>query len=110
MSRRVLSTSIFLAFCSMLLAQETSFYKAIQKASHSQVEPSQFKKMEQNALKEFSNPESYDLLATSFGNTTEKVWAVIYGEVYCNLSQDPDRISQVGSLVYGWYEKSLSRK
>jgi hypothetical protein len=50
------------------------------------VQPAQFKKIEEDALKDFSRPESYELLATSFGNTTEKVWAVIYGEVYCNLS------------------------
>jgi hypothetical protein len=35
---------------------------------------------------------------------------VIYGEVYCNLSPDAERVSHVGSLVYQWYEGSLSRQ
>jgi hypothetical protein len=92
-------------------AQDAAYYNAIQKASGStQVSPAQFKKMEENALKDFSRPESYELLATSFGSTTEKVWAVIYGEIYCNLSSNADRTSQIGSLVYRWYEGSLSRK
>jgi len=98
-----------LALCIATFAQDTAYYTAIQKVSSSKVQPAQFKKIEEDALKDFSRPESYELLATSFGNTTEKVWAVIYGEVYCNLSSDVDRISHVGSLVYRWYEGSLSR-
>src|ERR1700693_5123628 len=110
MAKAILSIITVLALCSAALAQDAGYYKAIQKASSSKVQPAQFKQMEENALKDFSRPESYELLATSFGNTTEKVWAVIYGEVYCNLSSDSDRISQVGSLVYHWYEGSLSRQ
>ncbi len=110
MAKTVLRIITFLAFCIGSFAQDASYYEAIQKGSSIEVQPSQFKKMEDNALKDYSRPESYDLLATSFGNTTEKVWAVIYGEVYCNLSSDSDRISQVGSLVYQWYDKSLSKK
>src|SRR3989442_9432084 len=108
MARTVLSVIAFLALCIASFAQDAGYYKAIQKASSSKVQPAQFKQMEENALKDSSRPESYELLATSFGNTTEKVWAVIYGEIYCNLSSDSDRISQVGSLVYHWYEGSLS--
>jgi hypothetical protein len=92
------------------LAQDADYYKAIQKRSSTRMQPAQFKQMEENALRDFSQPESYELLATSFGSTTEKVWAVIYGEVYCNLSSDPEQVSRVGSLVYQWYEGSLSRQ
>jgi hypothetical protein len=99
-----------LVLCVPSLAQDTAYYTAIQKASSPKMQPAQFKKIEEDALKDFSRPESYELLATSFGNTTEKVWAVIYGEIYCNLSVDADRISQVGSLIYQWYEGSLSRQ
>lgn len=65
--------------------------------------------MEETALKNYSLPESYEALARSFGNTTEKVWAVIYGEIYCNLATDPDHISETGSRVFRWYEESLSK-
>jgi hypothetical protein len=101
---------VLLALCISSFAQDTAYYTAIQKASSSKVQPAEFKKIEEDALKDFSRPELYELLATSFGNTTEKIWSVIYGEVFCNLSPDADRISQVGSLVYHWYEGSLSRQ
>ena len=35
---------------------------------------------------------------------------MIYGEVYCLLSTNADRISEMGSLVYKWYDQSLSKK
>lgn len=92
------------------LAQDADYYRAIQKRSPTRMQPAQFKQMEENALRSFSQPDPYEQLATSFGNTTEKVWAVIYGEVYCNLSSDPEQVSRVGSQVYQWYEGSLSRK
>ena len=78
---------VYLALCSTLLGQNAkpSYYEAIQQGAKNPVQPSQFKKIEEAAFKDFAQPESYDLLTTTFGNTTEKVWAVIYGEVYCNL-------------------------
>lgn len=110
MAKTVLSIITVLALCSASFAQDAAYYKAIQKASSSKVRPAQFEEMEEKALKDYSQAGSYDVLAAAFGNTTEKVWAVIYGEIYCNLSSDSDRISQVGSLVYYWYEGSLSRQ
>ena len=110
MTKAILSIITVLALCSASLAQDADYYKAIQKRSSTPVQPAQFKEMEEKALKDYSQAGSYEVLATSFGNTTEKVWAVIYGEIYCNLSSDSDRISQVGSLVYHWYEGSLSRQ
>jgi hypothetical protein len=110
MARTALSTIALLALSCTSLAQDAAYYKAIQKASTSKVQPAQFKEMEEKALKDYSQAGSYEVLATSFGNTTEKVWAVIYGEVYCNLSPDSERVSRVGSLVYQWYEGSLSRQ
>ena len=110
MSKTISMIGAFLALCMASPAQDDAYYKAIQKASAStQVQPKQFKKLEENAAKDFSRPDSYEQLAATFGNTTEKVWAVIYGEVYCNLSSDSDRTSQVGALVYSWYNGSLSR-
>lgn len=100
----------FLSLCVAVAAQDSSYYEAIQKGAATQVQPNQFKKMEQDALKDYSHAETYEELATSFGNTTERVWAVIYGEVFCNLSSDADRRNGIGSLVYQLYDKSLSSK
>jgi hypothetical protein len=100
--------SIVLALCVATVAQDSSYYKAIEKGAATPVQPNQFKQMEQDALKDYSRAENYEGLATAFGGSTEKVWAVIYGEVFANLSSDADRRNAIGSLVYESYEKSLS--
>jgi len=100
----------FVSLSSGVYAQSSSYYKAIQKGAPTQIQAKQFKQMEESALKEYSRPEPYELLATSFGQTTEKVWALIYGEVFCNLSSDKDHITQIGSSMFGWYDAALSVK
>jgi len=110
-----MNKALVCAFCFLWLGatavgQDSAYYKAIQKGAPTQIQSKQFKQVEQSALKEYSQPETYELLATTFGNTTEKVWAVVYGEVFCNLSSDPDRINHMGSLVFNWYDGSLSKK
>jgi hypothetical protein len=92
------------------VAQDSEYYKAIQKGSPTQISPKQFKQMEQDALKNYSQPETYEVLATTFASTTERVWAVVYGEVYCNLSSDAERSKKIGALVYESYAKSLTTK
>lgn len=110
MAKTALSIITVLGLCTVSLTQDADYYGAIQKRSSTRIQSAQFKQMEESALRDFSRSESYEVLARSFGNTTEKVWAVIYGEVYCNLSSDSDQISQVGAQVYQWYEGSLSRQ
>lgn len=100
----------FLALSTGTLGQNSAYYKAIQKGASAQIQPKQFKEMEEKALKDYAQAETYELLATSFGNTTEKVWALIYGEVFCNLSSDQAHISQMGSSMFGWYDAALSVK
>jgi hypothetical protein len=99
-----------LALSTVALCQNSPYCKAIQKGAPTQIQPKQFKQMEEDALKEYARPEPDQLRATSFGNTTEKVWAVIYGEVFCNLSSDKDRATHMGALVFEWYDKSLSSR
>lgn len=105
-----------LVFCMAFLvcigatAQDSGYYKAIQKGAATQIPPKQFKQMEQDALKNYSLPETYEALATTFANTTERVWGVVYGEVFCNLSSDPERTKQIGALTFELYSKSISTK
>jgi len=108
MKKAAFCVSILFALCVAMVAQDSSYYKAIEKAASAPIQPKEFKQMEQDALKDYSRPESYERLATAFGNSTERVWAVIYGEVFCNLSPDADHRNAIGSLVYQAYEKSLS--
>lgn len=101
---------VALAICTGAVAQKSEYYKAIQNGAVTQVSPNQFKQMEQDALKNYSQPESYDVLATAFARTTERVWGVVYGEAFCNLSSDAERSKQIGALVYDLYAKSLAAK
>lgn len=106
--RTATSALTSLALCFAGAAQDVSYYKAIQKGASNQVQPKQFKQMEQDALKDYSRPENYEKLATAFGDSTERVWAVIYGEVFCNLSPDAEHRGEIGALIYHLYDKSLS--
>jgi hypothetical protein len=108
MKKTAFFVSVLLALCVPIVAQDSSYYKAIEKAASAPIQPKEFKQMEQDALKDYSRPESYERLATAFGSSTEKVWAIVYGEVFCNLSPDADHRNAIGSLVYQAYEKSLS--
>ena len=108
MNKAVSCACVLLALCAAVVAQDSAYYKAIEKAASTPIQPKEFKQMEQDALKDYARPEGYERLATAFGNSTEKVWAVVYGEVFCNLSPDADHRNAIGSLVYQSYEKSLS--
>ena len=61
----------FLALCVAVAAQDSSYYEAIQKGAATQFSRTSFKKMEQDALKDYSHAETYEGLATSSGNTTD---------------------------------------
>jgi hypothetical protein len=110
MSMRRAASHLFvvLFLCSGVLAQSSGYYKAIQKGLPNPIHPKQFKQIEQDALKNFTQPETYEQLTTAFGPTTEKVWGAIYGETYCNLSPDSDTSKRIGSLVFELYAKALT--
>ncbi len=109
MTKLVFCMATFLV-CIAAAAQDSGYYKAIQKGTATQVPPKQFKQMEQDALKNYARPEQYEALATTFANTTERVWGVVHGEVFCNLSSDPERAKQIGALAFELYAKSISTK
>jgi magnesium-transporting ATPase (P-type) len=88
--RQLILGILALATCTGMLAQDSEYYKAIQKGAPTQISAKQFKQIEQDALRDYSRPETYEVLATAFANTTEKVWGVVYGETFCNLSSDSE--------------------
>jgi hypothetical protein len=52
MNRTVVCLLVFLALSTVALCQSSSYYKAIQKCAPTQIQPKQFKEMEENVLKE----------------------------------------------------------
>ena len=109
MTKRTFGLLILLALCIPLFAQDDAYYKAIQKGSSTPIELKQFKKMEEKALKDYSKPETYEELANVFGNTTERVWGVIYGEVYCNISSDAEKNKDTGAKIFQLYADALTK-
>jgi len=67
MKKAAFCVSIFLGLCVATVAQDSSYYKAIEKTAATPVQPNQFKQMEQDALKDYSHAENYERLATAFG-------------------------------------------
>jgi hypothetical protein len=66
MKKAAFCVSILLALCVATVAQDSSYYKAIEKGAATPVQPNQFKQMEQDALKDYSHAENYERLATAF--------------------------------------------
>jgi tetratricopeptide (TPR) repeat protein len=51
---------------------------------------------------------NYYELTKVFCNTTEKVWGVIYGELFLNIDRNSDRSYEISKLLYDTYKKSIT--
>lgn len=97
-----------LAIPPQLESQGSSYYAAIQAESKQRLSADEFKALEEKALSEYTQPEHYQVLATTFSNTTEKVWAAIYGEIFCNLANESGPVQDIGAIVFRSYDQSLA--
>lgn len=95
-----------------LLAQqpvpEAGYYEAIQKGAEP-LAAEAFAKLEADARDRFATPEPYLPLVRAFAASTERVWAVIYGEVYLDLlPADADR-NGIDTLVFHLYDDAIEK-
>ncbi len=88
-------------------ADPASYYLQIQKDATASVSEDNFKAQEQEALDKFTQPDEYRGLCLLFSKTTERVWAVVYGEVYLNIAQDEPPRNGIASLVFGLYDSGI---
>lgn len=51
---------------------------------------------------------NYYWLAKYYNGTTEKVWAVLYAEMFINLERNSDRTQEMSELVYKAYKNAFS--
>jgi tetratricopeptide (TPR) repeat protein len=51
---------------------------------------------------------NYYWLAKYYASTTEKVWAVMYGEIFINLERNSDQTQEISDLLYKTYKSCLS--
>jgi len=50
---------------------------------------------------------NYYWLAKIFCNTPERIWGLIYGEIFLNLEQDTRRSDEISSLLYDTYREGI---
>jgi hypothetical protein len=87
---------------------EAAYYQAIQ-SSMAPVSAERFAQLESAALAAYSTPDVYPPLVKLFASTTERLWAVIYGEVFINISPDERLKKESGALVFSVYDDAIAQ-
>jgi len=54
--------------------------------------------------------ENYYWAAKHYANTNEKVWVLIYAEIFLNLERSTDRFNEISKLLYDTYVEVLNEK
>jgi tetratricopeptide (TPR) repeat protein len=52
----------------------------------------------------------YYWLAKHYASTTEKIWSVLYGEMFIHLERNSERTLEMSELVYGVYRRAINWK
>lgn len=50
---------------------------------------------------------NYFWLARYYASTTEKVWAVLYAEMFINLERNTERTQEISELIYNTYKQGI---
>lgn len=53
---------------------------------------------------------NYYWLTKYYASTTERIWAVLYGEMFINLERNTERTQELSSLLYRVYQASIPKK
>lgn len=108
MSRKVLAGLVLAAagMAGLAWADDASYFKAIQ-GDPPAVAPSDFAKLERRAYESFREPEVYPPLVKAFAGTSERLWTIIYGEVYAGMSGNEAEGQQLGALVFATYDAAI---
>ncbi|MFM2226483.1 MAG: hypothetical protein RJA07_2685 [Bacteroidota bacterium] len=52
-------------------------------------------------------PSNYYYLSLAYGSTTEKMWGIIYGEIFINLESNTERTYEIMKRIYDFYQQSI---
>ncbi|MEI6767269.1 MAG: CDC27 family protein [Bacteroidota bacterium] len=55
-------------------------------------------------------PSNYFYAASLYAGSSETVWAVMYGELFCNIERTSGRTEKMSKLLYDTYSKSITFK
>jgi tetratricopeptide (TPR) repeat protein len=54
-------------------------------------------------------PSNYYWAAKAFCNSSERIWGMIYGEIFLNLEPNTKRTREISALLYDTYRRSITR-
>jgi tetratricopeptide (TPR) repeat protein len=55
-------------------------------------------------------PTNYYYASLLYGETTERVWSILYGEIFCNMETQGSRFDTVSKSLYDVYNRSITFK
>jgi hypothetical protein len=55
-------------------------------------------------------PSNYYWAAKLYNQSSEKVWVIVYGEMFMNIERNTDRTIDMGMLLYDLYKESFTKK
>jgi len=108
--RTFLSGILMLSISVGAFAQNAhGYYEQIQNGSKTPMSSGDFRTLEEKASKDFLNPNHFLALSDAFAQTSEKVWSIVYGEVYWNLAPPPEPSNKISRRMVGQLQKSITR-
>ena len=111
MKLKIYTSILLLSICSALQAQNNlSYYEAVILPEKQGVAPAKLSELEHEVIKQPMSPDLYYPLSKAFSETSERVWAVVYGEIYCNLTTDAQSFLEISKLLGTMFESSLIYK
>ena len=110
MPRAKLIPLVLSIFCSGLLAQGPSnYYETIQKSAKTHIPAVEFRGIETKGYTSFSDKNTYMTLSNAFLNTSEKVWSIVYAEIYFNLDHSSDTSKSFSRRIADLLQNSMTK-
>ncbi len=109
MKHIIFTALIFMSVLSTLQAREVNltYYEKIVDSNDQSITPEKLYELEDSVYNQ-PKPEDLYSLAKAFSTTSERVWAVVYGELYCNQTSNAETFLEISQLMGSMFEKSLT--
>jgi len=86
---------------------DADYYRAIQ-GKKPATASERFAQLEAEAYHRFDSADVYQPLVHAFALTSERVWALIYGEVFANLTDSESERVETAATLFGLYDDAVS--
>ena len=110
MPRAKLIPLVLSIFCCGLFAQGPSnYYETIQETAKTSISAVEFRGIETKGYASFSDKNTYAILSNAFQNTSEKVWSIVYAEIYFNLDPSSDTSKLFSRRIADLLQNSMTK-